>query len=72
MSLHRRKMRREIMKTTILVIPSEGNSPDTEQWYIKKLKERYGKELNVIVFEDSKARDSRSSRNRKFYGFYII
>ncbi len=41
------------METTILVIPSEGNSPDTEQWYIKKLKERYGKELNVIVFEPS-------------------
>ena len=38
------------METTILVIPSEGNSPDTEQWYIKSSKERYGKELNVIVF----------------------
>ncbi len=42
------------METTILVIPSEGNSPDTEQWYIKSSKERYGKELNVdCLFEPS-------------------
>lgn len=41
------------METTILVIPAEGDSPDTEQWYVKKLKKRYGEGLNVIVFEPS-------------------
>ena len=41
--------------TTIIVIPAEGDSPDTETAYVKRLKRYYTKvhhrQLNVLVFE---------------------
>ncbi len=42
------------MQSTIIVIPAEGDSVDTEQPYINALKEHYhkqGKELEIIAFE---------------------
>lgn len=42
------------MKSTIIVIPAEGDSADTEQWYIKALVEHYrsrSKDAEVLVFE---------------------
>lgn len=41
------------MRSTILVIPAEGDSAETEQWYVKRLKKHYGEEVGVIVFDYS-------------------
>lgn len=41
------------MRTTILVIPAEGDSPKTEQWYINELKQHYGPKVDIIVFQHS-------------------
>ena len=38
------------MGFTIIVIPAEGDSEDTEYWYIKALKRRY-KRANVLVYQ---------------------
>lgn len=50
--------------TTIIVIPAEGDSPETEIWYVKRLKRYYQKvhrkHLKVLVFEhDCKSRGRR-------------
>lgn len=43
------------MKPTIIVIPAEGDAPETEEWYIQKLKRYYRKahrqQVDVLVFE---------------------
>ncbi len=42
------------MKSTIIIIPAEGDSADTEQWYIKALTEHYksqDKDVEILVFE---------------------
>lgn len=38
------------MESTIIVIPAEGDAPETEIWYIQKLKAHYQK-AEVLVFE---------------------
>lgn len=39
------------MRSTILVIPAEGDSAETEQAYVNELKRYYGEDLEVIIFD---------------------
>ena len=42
------------MRSTILVIPVEGDSAETEQAYVNEPKRYYGEDLEVIVFDYNK------------------
>lgn len=58
---------------TILVIPAEGDSPETEQWYVRKLEATY-KEARVLVFDNTVVasrnwRDLEGRMQRKVYAF---
>lgn len=53
------------MRSTILVIPAEGDSPATEQWYIQKLKQHYGQGTKVLVFDYGQDPDAEGSIQRK-------
>jgi len=39
------------MRSTILVIPAEGDSIETEQWYVNELEKHYGRECKIVVFD---------------------
>lgn len=53
------------MRPTILVIPAEGNAARTVRQYILSLKQHYGEEAKVIVFEYNHSPDIKESiRNR--------
>lgn len=60
-------------KNTIVIIPAEGDSVETEQLYITKLREHYRKqgiELRILVFEYGRDRCEPEDVARSAYDFF--
>lgn len=60
-------------KSTIIIIPAEGDSPETEQWYINALREHYyrqGKELKIVTFRHTSINCTSKALNRNVRRFF--
>ena len=63
------------MSSTIIIIPAEGDSVETEQWYINALVDHYrqqGKILNILVFKHAGTNCDHKALTRRIKDFFAV